>query len=280
MVVTGANSGIGKEAARALAGMGATVVMASRDPGRGAAAAEEVRATTGNADSRDLRLDLASLDSVDAFADEVLSRFDRLDVLLNNAGLVVGHRRQTVDGFEETIGVNHLGPFHLTRRLLDRLEASAPARIVNVSSVIHKGATAGMLLADLQSEYSYAQMEAYAKSKLANVLFTRELARRLEGTGVTANCLHPGVIRSRFARDGDARGWLRLVYPIAAPVMTSPRRGARTSVYLASSPEVEGVSGRYFVRRRERLASAPGRDSVAAAWLWEESERLLASAGR
>ena len=191
VVVTGANSGIGKETAAALAGMGATVAMAARSPESGPAAVEEVRRRTGG-DVHDLRLDLADLDSVDAFADEVLERFDRLDVLVNNAGLVVGRRRVTVDGFEETVGVNHLGHFHLTRRLLDRLVASAPARVVVVSSMAHKGATNGMILVDLQSELSYEQMDAYAKSKLANVLFARELAHRLAGTGVTVNSLHPG----------------------------------------------------------------------------------------
>jgi len=280
VVITGANSGIGKETALALAGMGATVVMASRDPARGSAAVAEVAAATGSTDLHDLRLDLASLDSIDAFADTVLERFDHLDVLVNNAGLVLGRRRETVDGFEETVGVNHLGPFHLTRRLLDRLVASAPARIVNVTSVAHKGATAGMLLADLQSELSYAQMEAYAKSKLANVLFTAELARRLDGTGVTTNCVHPGIIRSRFARDGDARGWLRLVYPLGAPFMVSSKRGAQTSVFLASAPEIQDVSGAYFVRRHQRLTSPTGRDATAATWLWDESERLLGAAGR
>jgi NAD(P)-dependent dehydrogenase (short-subunit alcohol dehydrogenase family) len=278
VVVTGANSGLGKASAVALARMGATVVMASRNREKGAAAMEEVRRRTGAGDRIELaELDLASLRSVRSLAAEVLERYDRLDVLLNNAGLVQGHRRTSVDGFEMTVGVNHLGPFLLTTLLLDRLRASAPSRIVNVSSIAHRAASGPSLVADLQSELAYVEMDAYAKSKLCNVLFTRELARRLAGTGVTANALHPGVIRSGFARGGDATPVLAATFALTRPFLLSPRQGARTQVFLASSPDVASVSGEYFVHRRPRLPSPAALDADLARWLWDQSADLVAS---
>lgn len=277
VVVTGANSGLGKETAVALAGMGATVVATSRSPEKGERAVAEIRRRSGvGGDRVELgRLDLASLASVGRFAAEVLDRHTRLDVLVHNAGLVVGRRRVTVDGFEETIGVNHLGPFLLTSLLRDRLVASAPARVVTVSSVAHRVASAAALVTDLQSEAAYDQTGVYAKSKLANILFTRELARRLAGTGVTANCLHPGIVRSGFARQGDARGWLSVAATVGAPFMISARRGAMTTVHLASSPEVADMTGAYFVRGRVATPSLDARDDAAAEWLWQQSEHLV-----
>lgn len=280
VVITGANSGIGKEAAVALADMGATVVATARSPEKGERAVAQIRRRSGaDADRVQLgRLDLASLASVRHFAAEVLDRHARLDVLVHNAGLVVGRRQVTVDGFEETIGVNHLGPFLLTSLLRERLVASAPARVVTVSSVAHRGASAGALLTDLHSEAGYDQMGVYAKSKLANILFTGELARRMAGTGVTANCLHPGIVRSGFARHGDARGWLSLAAAVGVPFMISAHRGAKTTVYLASSPEVADVTGAYFVRRKAATPSADARDATAAEWLWQQSEHLVGGA--
>lgn len=277
-MITGANSGLGKESALALAKMGATVVMGSRDREKGRAAAEDVRRRTGAGDRIELaHLDLASLASVRSFAAEVLGRHDRLDVLLNNAGLIQGHRRSTVDGFEMTVGVNHLGPFLLTTLLLDRLRASAPSRIVNVSSIAHRAASAPSLVADLQSELAYVEMDAYAKSKLCNVLFTSELARRLDGAGVTANALHPGLVRSGFARGGDATAAMAATFAISRPFLLSPRQGARTQVFLASSPDVAAVSGEYFVHRRPRLPSPAALDADLARWLWDQSADLVAS---
>jgi NAD(P)-dependent dehydrogenase (short-subunit alcohol dehydrogenase family) len=272
-VVTGANSGIGLETARALARMGATVLMAARDRARGEAALEKIRRSTGSDKIELLELDLASFASVRAAAGEVLARHARLDVLVNNAGLILSKRTETKDGIEATFGINHLGHFLFTNLLLERLQKSAPARILNVSSEAHRRAP-GLDWEDLDARRGYDGFLAYARSKLANILFTLELARRLDGTRVTANALHPGVVRTRFARDGDASGLVAIFFRLAAPFLLSPVKGARTSIYLASAPEVESVSGRYFVRCREVAPSPAARDAEAARKLWEISERL------
>jgi NAD(P)-dependent dehydrogenase (short-subunit alcohol dehydrogenase family) len=216
-----------------------------------------------------LLADFSSLAEVRRLAGEVLERYDRLDVLVNNAGLISGQRTETADGYEATFAVNHLAPFLLTNLLLDRLVASAPARVVTVSSRAH---LRGELdFDDLDSRRSYAAMDVYARSKLANVLFTRELARRLEGTGVTANCLHPGVVRSDFGSGGDLGGAMGISWSMMQPFLLSPRQGAETSIYLAWSPEVEGVTGEYFDRRRVARTSSRARDAAAAARLWRVS---------
>ena len=225
--------------------------------------------------------DLADLASVRRGADQILDRCGRIDVLVNNAGLVLTDRTETVDGFEATFATNHLGPFLLTRLLTDRLVASAPARVVNVASTAHQGARRGLDFDDLQSTRHYRGMQAYSRSKLANILFTSELARRLEGTGVTANSLHPGTVATGFARDDDAKGFLAFGVRLIKPFILTPEKGARTSVYLASSPEVAGVTGQYFVKCRARTPSPAARDEAAAALLWSVSEELVdrASAG-
>ena len=223
-------------------------------------------------------LDLASFRSIRSFAADVLDHFDRLDVLVDNAGLILLRRRETDDGFEETFGVNHLGHFLLTDLLLERLYASAPARVVVVSSNAHKGARRGLDFDDLQGERRYRWMDAYSKSKLANIYFTRELARRIDGTGVTVNALHPGFVRSDFGRGGDlggVYGW-GIKY-LASPFAISPERGARTTVYLASSPEVGSFSGGYFCKCRPAVPSAAAQDDAAARRLWEVSEQLVTS---
>ena len=281
VVVTGGNSGIGRESCLALAGMGATVVLGARDVAKGEAAVAHVRRMTGAGERVQLGLvDLASFRSIHDFAAEVLDRHDRIDVLLNNAGLILDHRLFTDEGYEMTFGVNHLGHFLLTDLLRERLVASAPARVVTVASIAHRLVGGRLERYDPQSEAGYAGFDVYCRSKLANVLFTRELARRLDGTGVTATCLHPGMIRSGFGRQGDhtiidvlvgALGWL---------VLASPRAGARTSIHLASSPKVAGQSGAYYAHRRRHRASAAGRDDGSAAWLWAESERLVAEGER
>jgi NAD(P)-dependent dehydrogenase (short-subunit alcohol dehydrogenase family) len=277
IVITGGNSGIGKEAAVALATMGASVVITARDQAKGADALEEIRTRSGHDDIEVLALDLADFSSIRTFAAEVLALHERLDVLVNNAGGILSDRLVTTQGFEMTFGVNHLGHFLLTDLLRDRLVASAPARVVTVSSIGHRFALAGLSFADLQSEHHYWSMDAYAKSKLANILFTNELAGRLAGTGVTANCLHPGVVRTGFGSADDTRGVERVSMVLSAPFSIDAARGARTIVYLASSPEVAGRTGGYYVRGRERRPSKAARDPEAARQLWETSEALIAS---
>jgi retinol dehydrogenase-14 len=270
-LITGASSGIGKETARALARMGATVVLAGRDAARTGAALEEIRASTGNTDLHLAIADLSSQAEVRRLASECLERFASLHVLVNNAGAMYARRQTTVDGLELTFATNHLAPFLLTRLLRDRLAASAPARVITVSSMAERFGR--IAFEDLQSERRYDALRAYGQSKLANVLFTRELARRLDGTGVTANCLHPGAIASNFGRH-EPGPW-GLLFRLVRPVLATPEQGARTSVYLASSPEVEQVSGRFFVRCREVRASRASRDPELARRLWEVSEQLV-----
>src|SRR6266508_2021908 len=278
VVITGGNAGIGKEAAVGLARAGATVVITSRNPQRSRAALEDVGARSGSNDVAVMELDLASFASIRAFAGEFLGHYDRLDVLLNNAGLVLSERTETEQGFETTFGVNHLGHFLLTQLLLDRLEANAGgARVVNVSSVAHKSARRGLDFDDLQSRRRYSAMNVYGKSKLANIYFTRELARRV-GDDVTVNALHPGFVRSEFARGGDTGILYSLGVRLGAPFAISPEKGARTSVYLASSPEVEGVTGGYFYKCAPASISSAAQDDAAARRLWDVSEQLVAGA--
>jgi NAD(P)-dependent dehydrogenase (short-subunit alcohol dehydrogenase family) len=278
VVITGGNTGIGKEAAVGLARLGARVVITSRDEKRGRAAREEIVERSGNDSVDVMPLDLASFRSIRSFAAGLVDRFDRLDVLVNNAGLILRRRRETEDGFEATFGINHLGHFFLTGLVVDRLKASAPSRVVVVASVAHKSARHGLDFDDLQSERRYRSMNAYAKSKLANVYFARELARRLDGSGVTANSLHPGFVRSDFGRGGDLGtfyGWV--IKYLGGPLAISPERGARTTIYLASSPEVGGVSGGYFFKSKPAMPSKIAQDDDAARRLWNASERMVAS---
>jgi NAD(P)-dependent dehydrogenase (short-subunit alcohol dehydrogenase family) len=279
VVITGSNDGIGKETAVGVAAEGATTVLACRNQQKAEAAAAEVTRRTGNDDVHVIPLDLADLASVRQAAATILDRWDRLDVLVNNAGGIWSERHETAQGFEQTFAVNHLGHFLLTDLLLERMKASAPSRIINLTSVGHHSAWRGMRFEDLQSEKSYAAMDAYGRSKLANILFTRELARRLAGTGVTVNAVHPGPVRSGFGMDGDMAGLMGLGNKLIRPLEISPASGARTSVFLATSPQVEKETGRYWVRRKPGHMSRQARDDVAARRLWEESERLLASAG-
>lgn len=277
VAITGANAGIGRETAVGLARLGATVVMASRDAGRGAEALADVRERSGSTTVDLLALDLADSASIRTFATEFLARYDRLDVLIDNAGLVMARRTTTADGFETTFGVNHLGHFSLTDLLLDRLRASAPSRIVVVASQAHKMARRGLAFDDLQSQRRYRGLDAYSKSKLANILYTRELARRLAGTGVTVNAVHPGYVASRFGRDGDMRFEPALKLGAKLFAITA-EEGARTSIYLASSPAVSGVTGQYFAKCKSVSMSKAARDDVAARRLWDASEALLAPA--
>src|ERR1700722_17184121 len=283
VVVTGGNSGIGFETAAALASMGARVLVTARNPDKGrAAGAALTQRPHGEGRVQLVVFDLAALASVRAGAAEILDQAPRLEVLVNNAGLVLTERAETVDGYEATFAINHLGPFLFTNLLLDRMTASAPSRIVNVASTAHNAARKGMPFDDLQSTRHYRGMRVYGQSKLANILFTLELARRLEGKDVTANSLHPGTVRTGYGGDGDVRGLLALGIKIASPFFLSPAKGARTSVYLASSPEVEGVTGEYFVKCKPRKPRRWAQDQEAAQRLWGVSEELvgLAPAGK
>jgi NAD(P)-dependent dehydrogenase (short-subunit alcohol dehydrogenase family) len=279
VVVTGSNVGIGLETAVGMAAQGATTILACRNRDKAEGAAKEVIRRTWNDDVHVVTLDLADLASVAAAADDILSRWPRLDVLVNNAGGTWSGRQATAQGFEYTFGVNHLGHFSLTNLLLARLEASAPARIINVTSVGHHFARNGMRFDDLQSERGYDAMDAYCRSKLANVLFTRQLAARLGDRAVTVNAVHPGPVRSGFGMDGDLTGFMGFGMKLVRPFEISAKRGAKTSVYLASSPEVTGRTGMYWVRSKPGHMSRRARNDDAAARLWTESEALLSSAG-
>jgi NAD(P)-dependent dehydrogenase (short-subunit alcohol dehydrogenase family) len=275
VVITGGNSGVGKATAVALATAGAATVITSRHEERGRDAVADIRRLSGSDEVDLVVFDLADLASVRRGAEQVLDRCPRIDVLVNNAGLVQSERTETVDGFEATFGINHLGPFLLTRLLTDRLVESAPARVVTVASTAHQAARRGLDFDDLQTTRHYRGMQAYSRSKLANVLFTAELARRLAGTGVTANCLHPGTVATGFARDHDAEGFLAFGVKVIRPFILTPEQGARTSVYLATAPEVADVTGKYFVRCRVRTPSPAAQDEAAAVLLWSVSEDLV-----
>jgi NAD(P)-dependent dehydrogenase (short-subunit alcohol dehydrogenase family) len=275
VVVTGGNSGVGKATATALASAGAHTVITARNQAKGEEARADICRASGSDQVELVVFDLADLASVGLGAATLLDRCEHIHVLVNNAGLVLSERTETADGFETTFGVNHLGPFHLTRLLIDRLVASAPARVVNVASIAHRSARGGLAFDDLQSDRHYRGMQAYSRSKLANILFTNELARRLAPDRVTANSLHPGTVATGYARDGDASGFLAFGIKVIKPFILTPERGARTSVYLASSPEVAEVTGQYFVRCKPRTPSAAARDEVAAGLLWSISEELV-----
>ena len=270
-LVTGATSGIGKAIAAGLARLGAEVVLVARDPSRGEATVAEIARATGNPRVELLLADLASQASIRQAAEAYRRGHERLDVLVNNAGGYWASRHVTTDGLEWTLAVNHLAYFLLTNLLLDLLWASAPARVVNVTSSAQ--AFGHIRLDDLQFERRYRGQAAYNQSKLANVLFTYELARRLEGSGVTVNCGVPGVTRTNFGRE-DSGPVMRLLTPLARPFMRSPEQGADTPLYLASSPEVEGVTGGYFAGRRPRRSSRRSYDRELAGRLWRVSEEL------
>ncbi len=274
VLITGGNTGIGKQTAIALARMGAQVTITSRNPDKGQTALTEIRRESGSEQVECMRLDLASLASVRSFAAEFLATHPRLDVLINNAGLTLTSRSETLDGFETTFGVNHLGHFALTGLLLERLKQSAPARIVVLSSDAHKGAVRGLDFDDLQARRKYSGMGAYCKSKLANALFTLELAERLQGTGVTVNAVHPGVVKTEFAGSDDVTGLFTVLVKLSHVFSLTPEQGARTSVHVASAPELEGVTGKYFARSKLARPARNALDKQAALRLWEISEQL------
>src|SRR5438105_7156035 len=271
VLVTGGTGGIGMATAAALAALGARVGITGRDQARAAAAAAGIRAATGNPAVDVFAADMSVQAEVRRLAGQVLDAYPGLDVLINNRGGFCAHRHVTADGLEHTFALNHLAPFLLTNLLLERLTASAPARIVTVSS----GAQArGRIdFDDLQGERNYSGQRAYSQSKLANVMFTCELARRLEGTGVTATVLHPGVVRTSFGAEDQAAHMAAMIR-VARLFMKTPAQGALTPVYLASSPEAEGVTGRYYVNRKLKTSSKAAYDTTAAARLWQASAGL------
>ena len=269
-LITGANSGIGKATALGLARLGATVVLACRDSERGDVARRDIIEETENPEASVGQVDLASLESVRSFAKAFSEKFPHLHVLVNNAGIYQSRRIVTEDGFESTFAINHLAHFLLTNLLLESLKGSAPSRIVNVTSEAHR--TGHVNFDDLQGERRYWGMKSYPQSKLANVLFTYELARRLKGTEVTANCVHPGTVRTNFGRNSG--GFMALAVRIFAPFMLSPEDGAKTVVWLASSPEVEHVTGMYFEKQSERKSTKESYDLNVARRLWEVSSEL------
>ncbi|HEY4844739.1 MAG TPA: SDR family oxidoreductase [Candidatus Dormibacteraeota bacterium] len=271
VLITGGTGGIGKATATGLATIGARVGITGRDLARAEHAAAEIRAASGNPAVDAFAADLTSQAEVRRLARVVLDTYPRLDVLINNVGGFWAHRHPTADGLERTFALNHLAPFLLTNLLLDRLKASAPARVVTVSS----GAQSmGRIdFDDLQGARNYSGQRAYNQSKLANIMFTNELARRLEGTGVTANSLHPGVVRTNFGAE-DQAWFFTVISRVARPLLKTPAEGAQTPIYLVSSPDMAGVTGQFFVNRKPKTANKLAYDTNMTARLWEVSVDL------
>jgi retinol dehydrogenase 12 len=270
IVITGATSGIGQVAAERLAGMGARLVLVARDKVRGQAMLARLRERAPGASHSIHYADLSRLAEMKRVAAEIAAAETRIDVLINNAGAMFGSRQVTEDGLERTFALNHMSYVVLTHGLRERLLASAPARVVNTSSNAHTRAR--LDFDDLQSAHGYRGFKVYGRSKLCNVLYTRELARRWAGTGVTANSLHPGFVATRFA--DESGGLFSYVVRMAKTFAISPEKGADTIVYLASSPEVARVSGGYFYKCRPATPSKEAQDDAAARRLWLESARL------
>jgi retinol dehydrogenase 14 len=277
ILITGGTGGIGRATAIGLAAMGARVAITGRDRARADRAADDIKRKSGNPAIDVFVADLSSQSEVRAMADDVLRVYPRLDVLINNVGGFWAHRHVTADGLERTFALNHLAPFLLTSLLLDRLIASAPARIVTVSSGAQS--LGSIDFDDLMGERRYSGQRAYNQSKLANVMFTGELAGRLAGTGVTATALHPGVTSTAFGSEDTARGWGPLI-AIMRRFMQTPERGAQTSIYLASSADVEGVTGRYFTGHATRKSHPTSYEPSITARLWRVSADLVASPAR
>ena len=269
-LITGGTSGIGKATAVALAAMGADVVVVGRNRERGEVALGEIKSQSHSESVELMLADLSVQDEVRGLAGAFLERYDRLDVLANNAGLVQSKRTETADRIETTLAVNHLAPFLLTNLLLDRLKQSAPSRVITVSSEAQRWGD--MDFDDLQSTQKYRGFPVYGMTKLANIMFTYELAERLKGTFVTANCLHPGAVGTNFGKNNG--GPMTLFFRAAKPFMRSPEQGADTLIWLASSPDVEGVSGTYFSDRKEIEAKKIVHDPATRRRLWEISEDL------
>ncbi len=271
VIITGGTSGIGQAAAEVLAGMGARIVLIARNRERAEATLGRLRAIAPEANHTAYFADLSRAQETRRVAEEIAGNESRIDVLINNAGAIFGRREETEEGLERTFATNHMSYFVLTQGLLPRLAASTPARIINTSSRAHQGAK--LDFADLQSARGYRAFPAYGRSKLCNILFTRELARQLSGSGVTANCLHPGFVRTRFG--DNSAGWSSRMLRLAKMFAISIQEGAETLVYLASSPDVANVSGAYFYKSRAIQPSREAQDDLAATRLWSETTRLI-----
>jgi NAD(P)-dependent dehydrogenase (short-subunit alcohol dehydrogenase family) len=274
-LITGSTSGIGKQIAIGLAKMKANVILVGRDKTKCEETLEEIRKNASISNDKNqityYVADLSSQESIHSLVNEFLASHECLEILVNNVGVFYPSRRTTVDGIEYTFAVNHLAPFLLTNLLYDKIKSSKPSRIITTSSVAHRGAKINF--DDLQFERGhYSSFKAYSQSKLANVLFTKELSRRSKGSGVTANCFHPGGVRTNLVQSGP--WYYRFVWKIISPFLISPERGADTAIYLASSSEVEGKSGKYFAKRKEVRLSDNATDQNAAVRLWRLSEDL------
>lgn len=273
VLITGANGGIGKETARGLAKMGATIVMACRNLTRAVAVCEAIKRGSGNARIEVMQLDLTSLRSVRELVSQFSGKHQQLNVLINNAGVICAGGRETEDGFNRVMATNYLGPFLLTNLLLPLLKQTPEARIINVSSIAHLWGRID--LNDLNLKRRFRFRGAYASSKLALILFTQELSERLKQTGITANALHPGVVATDIYRIGPEGSWYQATFrTILSVVMISPQDGAQTSIYLASSDDVRGVTGKYFYKLNPSFVSPKCRDTRLQKGLWQLSERL------
>lgn len=270
VVITGANSGIGYETTRALAQKGAFIVMVCRNEDKAESARKQIIEETGNTGLEIVLCDFSIQADILKAAEEINRQYDKIDVLINNHGFLASEKEETVDGLEMTFAVNHMGYFLFTKLLLEHIKAAHSGRIINVASEAHK---AGIFDPDnIQLKEGYSPWKAYGNSKLYNILFTKELANRLVDTNVTANCLHPGVVASNFAQSGGL--FSKLFYTFAKPFLTSSAKGAETSIYLASSPEVEVANGVYFKNKKAATPSKTARNAEAAKKLWDISEKL------
>lgn len=274
-VITGGTDGIGKAAAYGLAVQGARLLVHGRDPDKGARAVAELKARSRNPAIEFLQADFGSLAEVRRLAAAVMERTPRVDVLVNNAGGIFVKRTLSKDGYEMTFAVNHLAPFLLTHLLVDTLKSAGPSRIVTTASNAHRRAK--ISFDDLQTTRKYSPMGAYASSKLANILFTRALAKRLHGTPVTATCVHPGFVRTNFGsnNENDVSPLLKRIFSLISRFARTPEKGAETVVYLATSPEVEGASGGYYFDCKPTPPSPAAQDDSAAEELWQASEHLV-----
>lgn len=268
-MITGANSGIGKATAIGLAKMGATIVMVCRDKERGERALQDIKKACINGNVDLMLADLSSQKAIHQFVKEFKEKYQFLHALINNAGVNLSKRILTEDGIETTLAVNYLAPFLLCNLLFDTLQASRPSRIINVASNVQ---SRSIKFENLNGEKHYRQLHAYSQSKLAIVIFTYEFARRIEGKGVTVNCLHPGYVKTNMVR--NFRKFVKYFFPFIGLFMKSPKSGAKTSIYLASSPDVEGVSGKYFIKRKEKKSTKASYDDELAKRLWDVSISL------